>query len=597
MKRILAIVLSLVMVVTMVGCGKADTSDASQNNSAVASSTDTADSQAEDVEDGGSVDIATSTVVLPKESEERLSVESKASEAINLYIVARAYLDKFLQYDIESGNMEEYSALLDNAIKAFENVDAVSEKLKGDAADLEAASLSSSVDVSGDFDFRFLNPFGVEVYAAEKSDAVKWAEDITARFDAAPVGKGIRTLAEQMGTDAKHAYAQLKQAQDILAGDAYDDFAQTANAAYKTAMALKTAGTAAQLTLSIVTANPTTTVEAVMASGGILVNGINTMLEIGQTGSILIVGEDNKISKSMEKVENAIAPVGSVIGLYGFASNVSKGKELFKDGAALADSLMYLGTSMYDYATEGKILGGSFTHNENGEITCTICETMTLETEGEKKLKEAEEILKTVGYTQEEIAKVQENAGNADMTQAIENDVAEIPLEQIESILEEMSTILPENYVADASISLSDDTAKGEESDDAQEMAADSESEDSLIDDEGGLEKNDGDFPSVDEIPGNYPFYMYMTYGDQSAEGEQPQVVTSAGGNNLVMTDVDGYGLKGTYDSSTGVAVFSDSDGTAVKVKFSYKDGKVHAKLSMGGADMGFSMSGSADKQ
>lgn len=61
------------------------------------------------------------------------------------------------------------------------------------------------------------------------------------------------------------------------------------------------------------------------------------------------------------------------------------------------------------------------------------------------------------------------------------------------------------------------------------------------------------------------------------------------------MTDEDGYTVTGNYDSKTGIAIFYDSDGSTIKVTFSYGEGNVHANLSMN-AD-GASMSGDANKR
>lgn len=578
MKKFFAVLLVGVMILTCFGCGRTDPGDDTQisdNVSNSSSNTDTTSKKAV-----GDCVINISKVKLPAESEERLSVEKEAGLAVNEYIAARACLDEFLDYDIESGNLEEYSELLNNAVVAFESMEEVASSLERNAASLEEKEIASAQISIEDIDLSFLNPFVLNA-CAEESEAVKWAKDITERFDKAPVGKGIRTLAEQMGTDAKHAYAQLKQAQDILAGNAYEDFAQTANTAYKTAKVLKTAGTAAQFTLSIVTANPVTTTGAVMTAGGIVVNGLNTMFEVGQTGSILWVGDDNKLSKSLENVENVLAPIGSVIGLYGCASNLAKGAELLDDGAGMADTLMYLGTSIYDYATEGKILGGSFTQGKDGGIECTICETMTLKSGWAKDPKVAEEILMTVGYTEEEIAVVKETAELSEGSLSVGNEEALTGTGNSGTDENGNETV---NETGNEEVTESGSNETGNE-DYAGEAG------------EGALGNPGGSIPSIDDIAGYYPFYLYYKIGDSTSGMDAPQTVTLEGGNNIVMTDVDGYGLVGTYDSSTGVATLKDTDGSVVKVTFSYDGGKVHATLKMGSDEDFASVSGSGTKQ
>lgn len=567
MKKVLSIILAIVLIMSLTCCGTKGT----DGNESITTPSENVSSENISDKQGEGVTVHTQTITLPTESPKRIAVETDAASAVNSYIVARMYLDKFLQYDIESGNLEEYSELLDDTITAFEQVDELAADLAESADELEMR------EARADFWQRISdlpNPFVVTAYAAEESDNIKWAKDITERFDSAPVGKGIRTLAEQMGTDAKHAYAQLKQAQDILAGAAYEDFADTANTAYKTAKVLKTAGTGAQFALSIMTAGESSVAEAVLTGGGIVINGLNTMLEVGQTGSILIVGDDNKVSAAFEKAEDKFAPIGATIGLFGLASNVSKGAELLDDVPAMADSIMYVGTSIYDYMVDGKILGGMFTQGNDGTVSATISENVTMGKTLKESPEEVAEVLKAVGYTDDEIKKIQEIAPEKVETFDM---FAELPIEKIDSILEEVGTIedFAEDSDAEKEASLSEDDPVTE----PEEVAASNSS-----------------IPDISELPGTYGFVLHMTLGDQSGDVEAPNTIALSGGSSLTMTDVDGQTMNGTYDSSTGVAEFYDTDGTPVKVVFTRKDnGNIHAKLSMGGD--GFSASGSADKQ
>lgn len=603
MKKITVLLLALSLTLSLIGCDKEDNSDNNVLTPAVTNNQEAASdvTEAEDI----NIEESTSSVIFSKESEERIYVEGSAGDAIELYLVARMYLDKFLQYDIENGTPEEYEKLLNCTVGAFESVEVAADSLKEDAAaleELEADESYNSTDNTGTMgavilpeinDNGFWNPFIVDVYAAEESEAIKWAKDITETFDKAPVGKGIRTLAEQMGTDAKHAYAQLTQAQEILKGASYEDFAQTADTCYKTAKVLKTAGTAAQLTLSIVTANPTTVVDAVITSGGILVNGMNTMLEVGQTGSVLIVGNDNKLSAKLENIEDAIAPIGSALGLYSLSTNILKGSELLNDVPAVADSMMYMGTSLNDYLTDGKILSGAFTQNEDGTISCTLKDTMTVKNQWAK----TEEILKANGYSDEEIEEVKEVAEN---NVEVSNEDNCIPTELIDEHIDTMASYLPETVWESGEDGLvsPDDAEDTEDSEiiKEEEKLSEDTSEDSKAEETVAEENQESEIPSIDEVVGTYPFVLTIVFGDQSAEGEAPQVIAKSGSDALTMTDVDGETLSGKYDSSTGKAVFHDTDGTPVTVTFTRNsNGGIHAKLKMT-ADYG-SMSGETNKK
>lgn len=610
MKRIIAILLSLTLTIGMIGCGKKNDPQAGNN-----SNTDSK----ENVE----ISVSTSDVTFSKESKERVFVETEAKEAIDFYLVARMYLDKFLQYDIQNGNEEEYNKLLNETIVAFENVQVHADDLFQDAEaleGLEADASYNSTDGTGKMGEAYiapgieefsLNPFLYTVYAAEESEAVKWAKDITEKFDKAPVGKGIRTLAEQLGTDAQHAYAQLTQAQEILKGNAYENFAETANEAYKTAKVLKTAGTAAQLTLSIMTAEPSTTFEAVMTCGGILVNGFNTILEVGSTGSVLVVGNDTKVSQKFDDIEDALAPIGSAIGLYSLSTNLAKGVELADDVPAIADSMMYIGTSLYDYVADGKILGGTFVRNSDGSISCSMMDTEVAGNSEEK----IDTVLKNIGYSEEEIAKVKESKE----TQSEKFDSqAEISGEIIDKYLEGMSDYLPEpgltpqetNQEDSNTNSITDGLNKDEEDlsdqkDNSENDMENDEKDDVNDDEDNSLDedikeqedyKKDSSSIDISEIEGTYNFYLYMTLGEQSAEGEAPNTVKVTGPDTIELVDVDGIALKGTYDSTTGKAVLYDSEGPPYNVTFTRNsDGSIKATIRMY-AD-GYSVSGSGTKR
>ncbi|MCQ2483408.1 MAG: hypothetical protein MJ153_07990 [Clostridia bacterium] len=317
------------------------------------------------------------------------------ADSVNSYIVARMYLEEFLEYDIDAGNLDEYSNLLDKTIKAFESAGTLSESLMAATDVYEEDSIDVEYDVidcAAQFDKNESSIFSNIVYADEKSDAVKWAEDLTKRFDEAPYGKGIRTLAEQLNTDTQKAYAQLRMAQDILAGAAYEDFADAANNAYQTAKVLKTAGTTAGFVISIATSGGATGIAAVMEGGGIIMNGINTALEVGQTASMFVIGDDSKTTLALEDIENRLAPISSVIGLYG-VTTASYGESVNVD---LCNAVTYIAGSIYDYCSDGKMLGGTFTENAKGEVEFTLVETI-LGTKDEKTIENTEALCKAIG--------------------------------------------------------------------------------------------------------------------------------------------------------------------------------------------------------
>ena len=57
----------------------------------------------------------------------------------------------------------------------------------------------------------------------KQEEALKWAEELSAKWDSLPKKERLRNFAEQMGVDARTAYQALTDAQDIINGKYTDD--------------------------------------------------------------------------------------------------------------------------------------------------------------------------------------------------------------------------------------------------------------------------------------------------------------------------------------------------------------------------------------
>ncbi len=360
-------------------------------------------------------------VVMPKESDAQIITEITGALSVNSYLVARVYLDQFLSYDIHNGTLEEYQSLLSNTIEAFENAKKLSEALI-QTVDFWMSQNDLS-DEKPSYKLLGLNKNHLsdlfKVYADEEdSPAVKWAKDITNLYDKAPTGKGIRTLAEHLNTDAKRAYAQLCQAQDILQGAEYSNIAETANKAYQTASVLKTAGTAAGLVVSIVAAPATTTLGAVINTGGIVVGGINTVMEIGSTGTILYTnGEGNWVTKAIEETKKDFSPIGDIIGLAGVCTNVTniwktqeeiykRGGNVLKDSATekIADDVLGIlsfGGNLFEAFEVDSSMTGFSVHNTDTSKKYQIFDVPCAVSDKEKN--EVKEMFKEMGLDKDTI--------------------------------------------------------------------------------------------------------------------------------------------------------------------------------------------------
>ena len=403
-------------------------------------------------------------VVLPEKTDLEKLADLNASAAVQAYLTARTYLDDFLDYDIAHGNPDEYRALLDKTVAAFEEVNVLSESLKTVCdAWIEVDGMSAEKPVLTPMAARvqhmeLLPLMTTTAYAAgEDNAAVAWAKEITARFDEAPAGRGVRTLAEHLGTDYKHAYAQLRQAQDILAGAAYEDFANTANEAYKTATYLKTAGTAAGFVIAVAAAPAPTAIGAAINTGGAVISGVNTLLELGSSGALFVTnGEGNWVSEACDKTEGQMAPIGAVFAVAGVATNVSgfmkntdgiikegvgagqstkeilktigKSKELTDDAFGM---ISFTAGSLTELVNDKSVLGGTVKMDDNGKVKFTLVDTLLgreSSEEQEEKQPEIKDVLKEAGLAPSAI----EEGLNADPAALSAEDT--IPAEMRENI-------------------------------------------------------------------------------------------------------------------------------------------------------------------
>ena len=386
-------------------------------------------------------DINRYTVIMPEPTKAEQIVDVTAAVTVNSYLTARAYLDLLLDYDIENmseSDAEEFVKLINDSEIMFENVELLSGTLteavdawKYDDADQgepELKELSASPSSFG---------FGQNVYAAEKSPAEQWAKDIVDAYDKAPAGKGIRTLAEQMGTDAKHAYAQLKQAQAILEGEAYTDVADKAGDIVTGLKTLKAAGTAASFVISVPAAPATV---GIFEAGGIIFTGMSAVCQVGSLGSQIICGtEDNYVSAKFDDLDSRVGPLGSICSVMCLGSSFSEigkaGKSIFSKGfsslsEADLEKLMtnsfgvfsFTSTSLSDYINDGSILAGSFKHTKNG-VEFTLMDTLSGKS-GEDK-ERIEKMLDESGLDKSDIKKLSNDKGDGDFKDDLPKEVAE----------------------------------------------------------------------------------------------------------------------------------------------------------------------------
>jgi len=422
-------------------------------------------------------------VFIPNPTAAEAMVNLQTSVAIQYYIEARMYLEKLSQYNTENVDPDEFKKLVDLTVTAFENADKMSDCLnrsvdKWMETDDVRQTPVITVLQEADENSSFLDLFMHKVFAKGKSASEVTAQQIVDAFDKAKFGNKVQAVAELLGTDNKHAIAQLKMAQATLEGADAMEVAKQADNCVKVATTLKTAGTVAGLVIAaapVATGAVATmaTGELIVTGGGIVMGGINAGVEVTSTSAMLYYGtEDNVITKSAEKFQNSefmqtanllvnIGGVGyniknqiqNVNKLIDQADKIDDYNKLFtslstNNGKEASDLFGILSFGLSSLNPDDGILMTSIpTPTDNGmifDIADTKIGTSSLQQEAMKKL------LQESGYTtsQSELAvatAVEVLESGKVPVSAPDDPAAPVPAAAIDRILEENKFIAPDN--------------------------------------------------------------------------------------------------------------------------------------------------------
>ena len=377
-------------------------------------------------------------IELPYSTGVRAVVEQEGAEALGAYMTARAYLMKLEEYPVDNENAfnaEEYMDLFNRAMKAFEIADQLAEDLQKNAGSLEKLQEQGYTGLKGKPSYKELDPievtaegqapgrsagtfgdwlddvFCLKAKAAEEEGmtALEWAKEITERYDNAPVGRGIRTLAEQLGTDAKHAYAMLKQAQAIIEGDAYGQEADAANRAYKIAVGTKAAASAIGFGLAVAaTGGAAAGVAHGIAVAGATVSGCNAVLDVGSAYTTLTTnGEGTEYTEFFDNTSSDFAIVTFIVGTVGAGAGFS---DAFKSEttANVINSLLFF-VSQKDYVDEKSTqLFNMVLQPSDDGLDVKVQSTEKGDSPAQKEA--MEQVLENAGFSGKEAEKIVEEA-------------------------------------------------------------------------------------------------------------------------------------------------------------------------------------------
>ena len=281
--------------------------------------------------------------------------------ALRQYIYARLATEAFASADLKSMSMNEIQEMLDDATQAWEAAGLaayVADDISAQAIEvLEEYSITKTSSVMLPKE-QGASPkassLGIPLVAyAEGSpgnpDPKVWAENLTKQYDALRGAKRYQQLARQLGTDAKSAYKQIELAQAIIHGQAMEDAAFW-DKLTKAAQATKTASKVGLLGISMVATGGGSV--ALLEGAGLLVGGVDCIVDVADTGSTIILGDGNQVSTVFGDIKEKMGPVSSVIGLV--TLNPSGIGNTAKD---TTEAMVYITDSLVDLFYEDKIVG------------------------------------------------------------------------------------------------------------------------------------------------------------------------------------------------------------------------------------------------
>ncbi len=331
-------------------------------------------------------------VILPAPSPAEDVAQQAMAIAIQQYVYARLLTEQFITMDFDGTvSEEEVAAVLDQSTQAWDNAAALLESAAaitdsaqllldadadtgaaeeeggtdGESAGGQGEATPGLADLAQPASLRFggfgqaaaplpTNPRFGPLPADPSNDPQTWAENFLKQYDSIDNNQKLRTLAQQMNTDVANVHDQLELAKEIVFDGAMKS-ADRWEALQKAAMATKTAAKVGLfVTATVVTAGGTlgalaTGSATLVQAGGILVSGVDVVIEVGATTSAIVLGEDHKVTAAMTDFQNVTGPIAAGFGVV-FPN-------LGSSDSAVGGAVTALGGLIMDYLAEGRIAG------------------------------------------------------------------------------------------------------------------------------------------------------------------------------------------------------------------------------------------------
>ncbi len=183
------------------------------------------------------------------------------------------------------------------------------------------------------------------------------AKEISNIYDKAPKFKGIATLANHLGVDAKRAQVILDKAQAEISSDIFseegDAFETLENTAIVVKDGCKVVGFVGGVVLTGGAAGFATV--GTLAQVSTVIVGADLALEVTEDGAQIAFGDRNKISSFVKDVRTVTEPIATVLTITNIPSNLGSAYGRF-------DSVMVGMEQFRESAQEGKVVGIDLTN-------------------------------------------------------------------------------------------------------------------------------------------------------------------------------------------------------------------------------------------
>jgi len=318
--------------------------------------------------------------------------------ALRQYVYARLLTEVFLTTDTSAMTAEELSEMADELLTEWKNATVFSTSainLTNQSVVLLEKLAVNQISSVAKFQERFRSIAEASLilpHVAQAAEGIRridpqsWAENLTKQFDALEGAKRFQQLAQQLGTDARTAYDQMVLAQTIIKNAAELDEAEAMLDAYNRSInylqGIKTASKVGVFVVgTIVTGGGS--ISSLGASslslgqaGGVIVGGVDCIVDIATTGSTIILGDNNQVALGFDGIKDVLAPVSAVLGLSSL------------NAAETGEQLAYIGDTLVDWFYDGKVMGVQLDDAKN--VTAQIFDNV-----GTDELKNA---LENAGY-------------------------------------------------------------------------------------------------------------------------------------------------------------------------------------------------------